>query len=45
MPVPAWTSRWDGVVDGLGDGLGHRDLARPLHAADGGDGGVQELGE
>lgn len=33
------------VVDGLGDGLGHGDLAGPFRTADGGDGGVEELGE
>lgn len=33
------------IVDGLGDGLGHGDLAGPFRTADGGDGGVQELGE
>ena len=33
------------VVDRFGDGRGHGDLARPLRTADGGDGGVQELGE
>ncbi|GGP98618.1 hypothetical protein GCM10010249_15890 [Streptomyces roseolilacinus] len=33
------------VVDGLGDGLGHGGLAWPFHAADGGDGGMEELGE
>ncbi|CAD5936711.1 conserved protein of unknown function [Streptomyces sp. KY75] len=33
------------VVDRLGDGLGHGGLAGALRTADGGDGGVQELGE
>lgn len=33
------------VVDGLGHGLGHGDLAGSLRAADGGDGGVEEVGE
>ncbi|GGX30975.1 hypothetical protein GCM10010353_52680 [Streptomyces chryseus] len=33
------------VVDGSGHGLGHGDLAGPLRAADGGDGGMEELGE
>ncbi len=33
------------VVDGLGHGLGHGDLAGPLRAADGGDGGMEEVGE
>lgn len=33
------------VVYGLGDGVGHGGLTRSLRTADGGHGGVQELGE
>ena len=33
------------VVHGACDGLGHGDLAGALRAADGGDGGMEEIGE
>ncbi|GAA2257682.1 hypothetical protein GCM10010232_54780 [Streptomyces amakusaensis] len=33
------------VVDSLGDGFGHGNLTRPFHAADSGDGGMEEFGE
>ncbi len=34
-----------GAVHGLGDGLGHRHLAGALGAADGGHGGMEQIGE
>ena len=45
MPVPAWTSRWESSSIASATASAMVDLAGALRTADGGDGGVQELGE